>query len=58
LDKEQYRSIIEIYFESFRTGEFSRVPFSSQIQFPSPISGITMKSRDEVVRRASPTRPD
>ena len=48
LDKETYRSIIEAYFTAFGTGDFSQVQFSSQIQFLSPISGITMKGRDEV----------
>ncbi|HXD30908.1 MAG TPA: L-dopachrome tautomerase-related protein [Pyrinomonadaceae bacterium] len=50
LDKETYRSIIDTYFRSFGTGDFSQVQFSSQIQFLSPISGITMKGREEVVR--------
>src|SRR5215469_10994887 len=49
LDKERYRSIIETYFGSFRTGDFSQVQFSPEIQFLSPISGITMKGRDRVV---------
>jgi sugar lactone lactonase YvrE len=48
LDKETYRSIIETYFRSFRTGDFSQVQFSSQIKFLSPISGITMDGREEV----------
>ena len=50
LDKETYRSIIETYFRAFGTGDFSRVQFSSQIQFLSPISGITMKGREEIVQ--------
>ncbi len=50
LDKETYRGIIETYFRSFRTGDFSEVQFSSQIKFLSPISGITMDGREEVVR--------
>jgi sugar lactone lactonase YvrE len=50
LDKETYRSIIETYFRSFGTGDFSQVQFSSEIQFLSPISGITMKGREEVVK--------
>jgi hypothetical protein len=53
LDKETYRSIIETYFRAFGTGEFSEVQFSSQIQFLSPISGITMKGREEVVKFVS-----
>jgi sugar lactone lactonase YvrE len=50
LAKETYRSIIDTYFRSFGTGDFSEVQFSSQIQFLSPISGITMKGREEVER--------
>jgi hypothetical protein len=50
LDKEQYRRMIEDYFAAFRNGDFSRVGFSSQIQFLSPISGNTMKGREEVIR--------
>jgi hypothetical protein len=50
LDKETYRSIIEIYFRSFGTGDFSRVQFSSKIQFLSPISGTTMNGREEVTK--------
>ncbi|MBD0325955.1 MAG: DUF4904 domain-containing protein [Pyrinomonadaceae bacterium] len=50
LDKETYRSIIRDYFEAFGTGDFSQVGFSSQIQFLSPISGTTMKGREEVSR--------
>ncbi len=53
LDKEKYRSIIETYFRSFRTGDFSKVQFSSQIQFLSPISGNTMKGREAVVKFVS-----
>ncbi|MDX6613960.1 MAG: hypothetical protein QOD75_3146 [Blastocatellia bacterium] len=48
LDKETYRSIIDTYFRSFGTGDFSQVQFSSHIEFLSPISGITMKGREEV----------
>ena len=36
LDKETYRSIIETYFRSFGTRDFSQVQFSSQVQFLSP----------------------
>lgn len=50
LDKETYRSIIEGYFRSFGTGDFSQVGFSSKIEFLSPITGITMKGREEVSR--------
>ena len=49
LDKETYRGIIDQYFRAFGTGDFSDVRFSSKIEFLSPISGITMKGRDEVV---------
>jgi sugar lactone lactonase YvrE len=50
LDKETYRSIIENYFRAFGTGDFSQVQFSSQIQFLSPISGITMDGREDVAK--------
>lgn len=50
LDKETYRSIIQGYFQAFGTGDFSQVGFSSKIEFLSPISGITMKGREEVTR--------
>ena len=53
LNKETYRSIIETYFRSFGTRDFSQVQFSSQIQFLSPISGITMNGREEVVKFVS-----
>lgn len=48
LAKETYRQIIENYFRAFGTGDFSHVQFSSQIEFLSPISGVTMKGRDAV----------
>jgi sugar lactone lactonase YvrE len=48
LDKETYRHYIEDYFRAFATGDFSNVQFSPGIEFLSPISGITMKGRDEV----------
>ncbi len=48
LDKETYRSIIEAYFRAFETHDFSNVQFSTQVQFLSPISGITMNGREEV----------
>jgi hypothetical protein len=50
LEKEQYRAIIETYFLSFDTKDFTEVQFSPQIQFLSPISGNTMNGRDEVVK--------
>ncbi|TIW29397.1 MAG: DUF4904 domain-containing protein [Mesorhizobium sp.] len=53
LEKEQYRAIIETYFRSFGTKDFSKVQFSPKIQFLSPISGNTMKGRDEVVKFVS-----
>jgi sugar lactone lactonase YvrE len=53
LGKEQYRSIISAYFLSFGTHDFSAVQFSSNIEFLSPISGNTMKGRDEVVKFVS-----
>ena len=53
LGKEQYRSIIKTYFGSFGTRDFSSVQFSSNIEFLSPISGITMKGREDVVKFVS-----
>lgn len=53
LGKEEYRSIISTYFLSFGTRDFSAVQFSSKIEFLSPISGNTMKGRDEVVKFVS-----
>ncbi len=53
LDKETYRKIIDTYFRAFGTHDFAPVQFSSQIQFLSPISGITMKGREEVTRFVS-----
>jgi hypothetical protein len=53
LDKETYRQIIEAYFRAFGTGNFSQVQFSSQVQFLSPISGVTMKGREAVLRFVS-----
>jgi hypothetical protein len=53
LEKEQYRAIIETYFRSFQSKDFTKVQFSSQVQFLSPISGNTMKGRDEVVKWVS-----
>src|SRR5436853_607755 len=53
LDKEEYRTIIKTYFLAFGTHDFSTVRFSTDIEFLSPISGNTMKGRDEVVRFVS-----
>ncbi len=53
LDKETYRGIIDDYFRAFGTGDFSNVGFSSRIEFLSPISGVTMKGREEVGRFVS-----
>lgn len=53
LDKETYRRIIEDYFRAFETHDFSNVRFSTQVEFLSPISGITMKGREEVGRFVS-----
>ena len=50
LDKETYRRIIEDYFRAFESHDFSNVRFSTQSEFLSPISGITMKGREEVGR--------
>jgi len=48
IDKEAYRTIIQNYFRAFGTRDFSQVQFSSKIQFLSPISGITMKGKEDV----------
>jgi hypothetical protein len=53
LGKEEYRKIIETYFRAFGTKDFSPVRFSSQIQFLSPISGLTMKGPEEVTKFVS-----
>ncbi len=53
LPKEQYRSIITTYFQAFGTRDFAPVQFSSNIQFLSPISGNTMKGREDVVKFVS-----
>jgi sugar lactone lactonase YvrE len=53
LDKETYRTIIEEYFRAFETKDFSKVGFSSGIQFLSPISGTTFDGRDAVIRFVS-----
>ena len=50
LDKEVYRNIISAYFRAFEAHDFAEVQFSSKIEFLSPISGITMKGREDVVR--------
>jgi choline dehydrogenase-like flavoprotein/sugar lactone lactonase YvrE len=53
LDKETYRGMIDAYFRAFGTRDFSQVRFSSQIEFLSPISGITLKGRTAVVNFVS-----
>lgn len=53
LGKEQYRSILETYFGAFGTKDFAPVQFSSSIEFLSPISGITMKGREDVTKFVS-----
>ncbi len=53
MDKEQYRQILETYFNAFRTGDFSSVGFSSQIQFLSPISQSTFDGVEAVVNFVS-----
>lgn len=50
LDKATYRRIIEDYFRAFGTHDFSQVRFSGDVEFLSPISGSTMKGREEVAR--------
>jgi hypothetical protein len=53
VDKEQYRAIIETYFEAFGTSDFSGVKFSSGIQFLSPISQNTFDGVEAVVNFVS-----
>lgn len=50
LNKDEYRGIMVAYFQAFGTRDFTPVRFSSGIEFLSPISGVTMKGRDEVVK--------
>ena len=49
MDKEQYRVILEDYFKAFKTGDFSQVKFSSEIQFLSPLSQSTFDGVEAVV---------
>ncbi|MEM8673032.1 MAG: DUF4904 domain-containing protein [Cyanobacteria bacterium P01_G01_bin.67] len=53
MDKEQYRNILETYFKAFKTGDFSQVKFSSEIQFLSPISQSTFDGVEAVVNFVS-----
>jgi len=53
VDKAIYRRILENYFRAFGTGDFSQVQFANNIEFLSPISGITMKGREAVVNFVS-----
>ena len=53
MDKEQYRQILEDYFKAFRTGDFSQVKFSTEIQFLSPISQSTFDGVEAVVNFVS-----
>ena len=53
MDKEQYRVILEDYFKAFKTGDFSQVKFSSEIQFLSPISQSTFDGVEAVVNFVS-----
>lgn len=50
MDTEAYRAAITEYFQAFRTGDFSNVAFSVDIEFLSPLSGSTIKGVDEVAR--------
>ncbi|MBW4638262.1 MAG: DUF4904 domain-containing protein [Gloeocapsa sp. UFS-A4-WI-NPMV-4B04] len=52
-EQEEYRDIINHYFRAFATADFSRVEFSSDIQFLSPISERTINGREDVVRFVS-----
>jgi small-conductance mechanosensitive channel len=49
MENEQYRKIIETYFQAFRSGDFSRVKFSPRLQFLSPLSGDTVNGPEAVV---------
>ncbi len=53
MDKEQYREILETYFKAFKTGDFSQVKFSSNIQFLSPISQKTFDGVEAVTNFVS-----
>lgn len=48
MDKEQYRAIIETYFEAFNTGDYTPVKFSANIQFLSPLSQNTFDGVETV----------
>ena len=49
LSKETYRQIIEDFFRAFGTGDFSNIKLSSNIQFLSPLSDITIKDCRDIV---------
>jgi small-conductance mechanosensitive channel len=49
MENEQYRKIIETYFQAFRSGDFSRVKFSPRLHFLSPLSGDTVNGPEAVV---------
>lgn len=53
MDKEEYRQILETYFKAFKTGDFSGVKFSSEIQFLSPISQNTFDGVEAVTNFVS-----
>lgn len=53
MDKEKYRQILEDYFKAFKTGDFSQVKFSPEIQFLSPISQSTFDGIEAVVNFVS-----
>ncbi|MGB5632933.1 MAG: DUF4904 domain-containing protein [Waterburya sp.] len=53
MEKEQYRVILEDYFKAFKTGDFSQVKFSSEIQFLSPLSQSTFDGVEAVVNFVS-----
>ena len=48
MDKEEYRQILLDYMASLGTGDFSKVVWSSKLEFLSPISGNTFKGAEEV----------
>ena len=53
LDKESYRGIIDDYFRAFESHDFSKVRFSTLVEFLSPLSDTTAKGPEEVARFVS-----
>ncbi|WP_013334595.1 DUF4904 domain-containing protein [Gloeothece verrucosa] len=53
MDTTKYHEIIEQYFQAFKTGDFSLVQFSPNIQFLSPIRQDTIDGIEAVVNFVS-----